>query len=321
MKIRKWSEDNRYYTKEETIDSVRKNFDIRRFQSAEGFTVQIEEQDVDIIVSDYTNPLNQNREDWKILVPTDFNVKRGHYVQWKNDIYLIVTKVRDREAYFETRMVATNYNLKWVDLSGKIAEKRVFIEKPVNSRIEDVEYKQNLTLVNGEYVIVAPTDDDVRNLKRDMRFIIDGRAFEIIGVTNIPNEGLTFINIDATEKIPTDDLDNGIANADKIIPDEEEEQPLEDYNVTINGKDIVYTNREYTYEAVVKDGENIIEEDVVWVFNSPYATVTNEDGNSITIKIANHYSIIGNVLLIQAYIEKDGTIIDATKEITISSIL
>jgi hypothetical protein len=108
---------SQFYSKEETISDVQENFDIRRYQSAEGYSVGIinditpatptiiTEQ---VLIQDFTNPLNEYREDRKIHFELTSVAQRGSYVYWKNRYWLILTKVESNEAYLSAKITECN---------------------------------------------------------------------------------------------------------------------------------------------------------------------------------------------------------------------
>ena len=75
---------NEFFTKEESIQSVKDNFNFRRYYTAEGKDIVINGVVEKCLVQTSSNPLRELNDYRKIHCPIDADVKRGYYVEYED---------------------------------------------------------------------------------------------------------------------------------------------------------------------------------------------------------------------------------------------
>lgn len=164
---------NLYYTKEETINSVKSNFDYRRFYSAEGCASTVDGIEVQGILQDHGNPLNADRTDKKFHVPIDTDINLGSLVVIDNQNWLVVSDIKNVDgAYLSTQIVKCNYNLKFQDALGVIITLPAIFEQKSNT----VQEGKMLDVVDGVGQIKIQFDSLYSDiLTTNTRLMIDSR--------------------------------------------------------------------------------------------------------------------------------------------------
>ena len=108
-----------FYSKEESIQSVKDNFDIRRYHTAEGYDIEINGITERCLVQMSSNPLRELNDIRKIHCPITADVKRGYYVKYEDTVWIIDTNVANIDgAYLSTRMSRCQYLLRWQNQNG-----------------------------------------------------------------------------------------------------------------------------------------------------------------------------------------------------------
>ena len=102
-----------YYSTVETVQNVKENFDLRRYHSAEGKSIDINGVTERCLVQLPSNPLRELNDYRKIQCPVTADVKRGYYVNYENTIWIIDTNVANvDDAYLSARMSRCQYLLR-----------------------------------------------------------------------------------------------------------------------------------------------------------------------------------------------------------------
>jgi hypothetical protein len=165
MDIRKnWMSNNDIFgedfDKKYLLSLVKDRFDIQRYKSLEGFEVELinDYTDIDydnpieqVVIQDFTNPLNEYREDRKIFFDTNSTAKRGTLVRHKDRYWIILTKVESNEGYLSAKITECEHTLSWLNKEKEIQEHPVYITEKTNIST-GVDVKKHLTVGNMEYV-------------------------------------------------------------------------------------------------------------------------------------------------------------------------
>lgn len=228
-----------FYTKEETIDSVKSNFDIRRYYSAEGYSVVVDGVIEQVIIQDHSNPIHQSDVDKKIIVSMVTDIHTGSYVDYKNQTWLINSNVNIvDDAYKECQMQLCNYTLKFQSNDGTIlsypcvADNRVQGTGDTNTKV--------MTLPAGRKVILLPHDEHTVLLRNDRRLFIDIHPtnpvpYEIDFVDSTKfkygDKGLLEVYVSESQLQSDDRVDLGVCNY--FEPSGEIEPPVKGYSYAI----------------------------------------------------------------------------------------
>ena len=126
-----------------------------------------EKRQVAIINSDNLN------EKYIYSLPGE-DIKHGAYVEWMNQVWLVVEKDYNIEVYTRAKLMQCNYLLKWVDEKHVIHEQWCVVEdgtKYLTGEYED----RNFVVTRGDsrIAITIARNKDTAKLGRQYRFLID----------------------------------------------------------------------------------------------------------------------------------------------------
>ena len=221
-----WSSDisnseSLYMTNDEVITNVKSNFDYRRYYSTEGCSVEIDGIKEQVLIQDYTNPLNQDKQDKKIHVSMNSVLKSGSIVNWDNNKWLVesrITTIEGSGAYKSASIFMFNNLLKRM-VDGILVIDPCVIDAKVNRY--SLDQNTTISLQEAKLIVTVQGNVNTRKLKVDDRFLFGGQAFKIIYVDNYQLEDINdkdtasviVLYLDKTEIIPNaDDVENNIAN-------------------------------------------------------------------------------------------------------------
>lgn len=162
-----------FYSKEESIQSVKDNFDIRRYHTAEGYDIEINGITERCLVQMSSNPLRELNDIRKIHCPITADVKRGYYVKYEDTVWIIDTNVANIDgAYLSTRMSRCQYLLRWQNQNGELIERWGYSSD--QTKYSNGQTGNNvITIGDNQYCLLLPIDEETKRLKRGMRFAVD----------------------------------------------------------------------------------------------------------------------------------------------------
>lgn len=210
-----------YFTKDETINDVKDNFNIRRNFSAEGISVVVNNIEENVIIQDHTNPINADKADKKMLVPMDLDIQSGDYVNYRGETWIVISRINIvDDAYKSCQIYLCNWTLKFQSPDGTILSYPCIDEttQRVGEKETDV-----ITLGDGVHVLTLPYDESTVLLRDSQRFMLDKHptAPNVFKVTqnnttthNYGNKGLVKITVkqDELRSSEVDRVDLGICN-------------------------------------------------------------------------------------------------------------
>lgn len=285
MNLRKeWStstSDDNYFTKDETLNDVKENFNIRRYYSNEGATVFINGIEEQVIIQDHSNPINQDKEDKQMLIPMESLAECGDYVIYRNETWLIISRINIVDDGYKTcQIYRCNWILKFQNEIGDILSYPC-IDSTTYSTIGTTESKI-IDTGNALHLIKIPCDEDTLNIRLGKRFFVDKHKtkpipYEVTNCNttkyNYGNKGVIELMLkqDVSKKSPNDRVDLGIC--DYIDP----KNPNSTSPSAINCK---ITSSRSNFNDKVKLG-------ITYIFTSMF---TDDNNNTLTNIIPN-YSI------------------------------
>lgn len=313
--------DDEFLTKTETINEVLENFNLRRKRSAEGKCLVINGVADDCLVQTSSNPLRELEDFRKIHCPLNMDVKRGYYVKYEGDIWLIDTNVVNvDDAYWSTRMSRCQYVLKWQDYSGKIIERPVYLQN-ASAYNNGESGNKYLTIGTDQLMLFLPFDEDTKAVKRGTKFFIDHNMNDPMVYkltrpdrTTYVHNGIGNINWLVTEDQHTTtarELEVGVPDYIEPptlppVPDGNQSEVL--CRIEYSGKPRIIIGSNYKkFTAVFYDTEgNIVSDQLAnWKVTADDTTEqyvhtkTNND-NSIQIKIDYNDALAGKYLKLDA---------------------
>lgn len=305
--------DERFYTKEETIDSVIENFDLRRYHSAEGYDIVINGITERCLVQTSSNPLRELNDFRKIHCPIIADVKRGYYVQYEGDTWIIDTNVVNVDgAYLSTRMSRCQYVLRWQNSNGDIVEKWAYASD--QTKYSDGENSNSvITVGDNQYGLLLPIDADTKKLKRGMRFAFDFDDATEPDIYRLSNRKINLADgtiqlsfaFDAFNREKDKHIElngkmvwicNYFSYTTQITP--EVPDMTADFSAIISGNSKLKLGFSRTYTVTFKDKNgNDVDVDFKWDVVSDFDVDKNVNGNSIELCVKDEHYIGANFLL------------------------
>jgi biopolymer transport protein ExbD len=216
-----------FYTKEETIQSVKDNFDFRRYYSAEGKSILIDKTYTEqILVQQHSNPLNEDKTDRKIHVSMDSQLKYGSYVTYENSLWLVFSQLKNvDDAYKSAQIRQCNYTLPFQTISSAIIQEPCIVIDTTKASSTGEDEGKIITLSDTQRAILIQYNENTKYLIEGKRIFIDQltdkpKVYKITKVDRITHmngeHGLLQLTCDECEVTNTDNVSLKIA--DYITP-------------------------------------------------------------------------------------------------------
>ena len=163
-----------FYTKEETIQSVKDNFDFRRYCSAEGKSILIDKTYTEqILVQQHSNPLNEDKTDRKIHVSMDSQLKYGSYVTYENSLWLVFSQLKNvDDAYKSAQIRQCNYTLNFQNGTTTVLQEPCIVTDLKRANIGE-DKGTTITVYSTQKVIYLQYNINTSKLVEGKRIYID----------------------------------------------------------------------------------------------------------------------------------------------------
>jgi len=280
---KKWiSSDSNYSSKEEIVSDVKENFDIRRYYSAEGKSVTIDNAPTptQVIIQSHLNPLNEGKYDKKIHMPVDVVVNTGSIVEWEGNKWIIVSNIDNLQAYKTASMIKSNNTLQFYDSTSTLHSIPCIISKGSISLDE----QKIISTLDSEVAIQISDTSITRQIPMNYVFKIGMRNYTIVNIDDIIIPGLLILKMVYSEV----------------------EQVFPSYSLTILNGDSIQAdiNTPIQLNIQVKDRETII--------TSPSLNFTSSNNLIATVSNTGLVSFlsVGNVV-ISCKLDNDNLIQDS----------
>ncbi len=244
---------SQYYSVENTIEDVKSNFDVRRYYSVEGSSVEIDGVVTQVIIQSYSNPLNQGKYDRKIHMPIETVVTTGSLVEWESNIWLITSNIDDLQSYKSASMVECNNTLSFYSTTdSSLYSIPCIISSKLTLKDESSQYISSVD--NQLYLIISNTTTN-KEIQPDMIFKIGVYNYQISSVfDDISNPGLLIFKLSFSET----------------------EATTHTYTVTIQNPDTtLYVNDTLTLDIIATDNSQQV--------TSPTLTYSSSDTDVATV--------------------------------------
>jgi len=310
---KKWiSSDSNYSSKEEIVSDVKENFDIRRYYSAEGKSVTIDNTTTQVIIQSHLNPLNEGKYDKKIHMPIETVVNTGSIVEWEEDKWIIVSNIDNLQAYQTASMVKSNNTLKFYDKNSILNEIPCIISKGSISLDE----QKIISTLDSEIAVQISNTSITRQIEMNDVFKIGLRSsWQVTNIDDITVNGLLILRMVYSEVEPLVHTFNiTIQNSDATLYVDDTltlNIICTDNGVQVLSPTIIYLSSNINIATVVNgvitcisEGTAIISATYNGVSDSINLTVQNEviaDNYTIditgltTVKLGNSITLTSNV--------------------------
>jgi len=301
---KKWiSSDSNYYSKEETISDVKENFDIRRYYSAEGKSVIIDNITTQVIIQSHSNPLNEGKYDKKIHMPIETVVNTGSIVEWENNKWIIVSNIDNLQAYKTASMIKSNNTIQFYSpLTSTLHTIPCIVSKGLISLDE----QKIISTLDSEIAVQISNTSITRQIPMNYVFKIGMRNYSVTDINDITVNGLLLIKMvysEVEQVIPSYSLT--ILNGDSIQADINTPVQL---NIQVKDRETIITSPLLTFTSSNNLIANVSNTGLVSFLSVGSVNITckmNNDNliqDSIGIEIVDlpqdnfTYTLVGNIL-------------------------
>jgi len=105
------------FTKNMQTQEAKDRFDIQRYQSNEGYLVNIDGIDEQVAIQIHVSPLSEDKEMVKIVSRLECNMNTGSIVLHEGKTFIVVSKINDNSAYKYANMHQSNNTLLFYSLT------------------------------------------------------------------------------------------------------------------------------------------------------------------------------------------------------------
>jgi len=194
------------------INQATARYEQQRDYSNEGRSGTIDGISQRFVVQEHTNQLEKLKETKKLFADKDSVLRTGSYVICKDGTFIVISDVKDNDAYLETLMVVCDLSLKWEDYNHDV------ISYPISSKVLS---ESRHSALDSKYVSVATGGIKLyiqRNMETELiyegqRFLIGRNSYKIELVEDvfIPNVLLLYLQY-VPRNLDSDNVEDGIAN-------------------------------------------------------------------------------------------------------------
>lgn len=154
---------------------------------------------------------SQTREQKILLTQSTSLIKSGDIVLWNSENWLTLIVDFQGEIYYRGTMRKCVSSLKWKNSSGTQKEAHFTFASATSANF-GVQDGRIINLGNERRQIVIQSNVDTQTIKKDQRFIFDGRLWRCIAIDGL-NKGLIYLTLEEdTTNTAKDDTTNRIAN-------------------------------------------------------------------------------------------------------------
>jgi hypothetical protein len=268
-----------------------------KLNTLDGHDILIDGVAQKVIIHNHTNPLDEYKEDRKLLCLNEVNIHRGSVVFLEGENYLTVTDIDQNITFKECKIRKTNYTLKYQDKFGNIIEVPCIATNATLYSL-GVQETKVVTLPDGKLSIVLPSNSNTQQIDRGLRILHYKHPYKVTFVDYSQN-GLIGLVLSEDEIQDQDDLVNGVAWNGYVAP-----TPQSDiYEITILNNQALTLNRWSSWQIeweVKKNGEIVnlpvtfttSNSNIVSVNSSGLCQTTSSTGSAtITVKISSNPAI------------------------------
>jgi hypothetical protein len=201
MNTRKhWVQDvsSQYISVENTIIDVKDDFNIRRYYSAEGKSVTIDDDiAVQVIIQSHSNPLNEGKYNKKIHIPIDTVVNTGSIVEWEDNKWIIVSNIDNLQAYKSASMIKCNNTLSFYSNENFISyEIPCIVIDRTNTNLQDNKY---LFTIDCDILVMVANNEVNMQISSNDTFKIGRFNYYVTKPDDITKPGLILLPMKFSE--------------------------------------------------------------------------------------------------------------------------
>ena len=253
----------------------------------------------DQIRASITGPSSKNlvadRMEQNLMGDLDDGWVIGDIFTWNEEHWIVISQERlTIPTHFKGKIRFCNHYLKW-NIGNQIYQVPGHV---ITSRAFALEEGQKSGIIWDELAMVIqaiiPSNEVTRTIKRYQRFIIKGRAWQVVSTDQVSVDNLLFVRLEEDQiNRATDDIDNEIA--DRYVPSPTTEEITEAHEYRIDGPHKMYWNGTGEFTAYLDQGIDNVQSFAL--SDIELASIESEaNGNPVIIR-ANSKGYTGNVVL------------------------
>lgn len=266
MNVRKnWinTSSNDYHSVEDTIADVKDNYDTRRYYSAEGYSVKIDNIITQVIIQSHLNPLNQGNIDKKIHMPVESIVSTGSIIEWDSDYWIIVSNIDDLGAYKSASMVKCNNTLSFYSPSTlTIHSIPCYIDSNVRLYSMGAEDSKYISIPDSSIIVRVANTTITAEIERNDIFLLSNiDNYKIVDINSVIEPGLIVFKMEwcaEEQEIPVHNYTISILNGSTAIIAKNNTLQLNtlvtDNSIEVLSPIITYTSSDEDIATVSNDG-------------------------------------------------------------------
>ncbi|MBE7896261.1 Ig-like domain-containing protein [Paenibacillus polymyxa] len=225
----------------------------------------------------------------KNIVAMNHPLKMGDLVVWKDRTWLC-NHVDDMELYHRGVILICYSTLKWLDDQGEIKEAPFSFKSDTSSNF-GIQEGRILMMPNERRQITIQKNNETEKIKKNRRFIIDGRAWKTVGINRLI-DGLINLTLEEQDLIPADNLELEIADYNGNIADYQLRVLNVKDTVAIEENQTLQLNIELTNNSKVMEVDDqitysVADETVLRVSPTGLVTPLKKGTSKITISFRN----------------------------------
>lgn len=192
----------------------------------------------------------------KKIIALDYPLEMGAIIKW-NDQYWLCIHSDDLDIYRRGVMLICHSDIKWLDENGDIVKTPFSLRSEISSNF-GIQEGRIMMMPNERRQITISKNIQSEKLKKNRRFIIDDRAWKIVGLNRLIN-GLINITLEEQEITASDNLELGIADYYSRVAE---------YQLTVLNGDYISIENKQTLQinAEVKNRNEVINVDDDLIF-------------------------------------------------------
>ena len=270
------------------------------------------------IIRNHSNPLNEEKEDRKIIMSNKHDVKLGYYIETTKDdnAFMVITKARKESVHQIAKIMECNNVLTIQDdKTLKIHKLPCLLQDKTSVYADGILDGKIISLPDDQIMMTVPNNEITREITSGKKIIFNHNKHSIYKtkrIDSLTKNGLIFIR--AVRDVYDPNVDNLELNISTYV--EPEETPTEPptpvdptlpdkFTIEIQGAKSVTSGTSETYMAVVKNNGVVVDEPVTWKFDNKEIsalTMTSFDTKSCTISCSSFSFGMG---YLDVFLDKD----------------
>jgi hypothetical protein len=232
-----------------------------------------------VYINDLANPINaiitddSETKEQKEIVVIDTELKTGDLIKWNGIYWINIITDNMAGVYYRGTIKKCESSLRWLDLSGHIKE-APFTLKLISS-VYPLDKDRIMILPAEQRIVIVQSNNDTKNIKKDNRFIFDGRAWKVMGINRL-QDGLIELTFEEDAINPSvDNEELRICNYYGNVAS---------YDVTILNGDIINLTMGDTLQLIVqvKNNQDLVPSPLVTFYSSDESIAIVDQGGVVT---------------------------------------